>query len=245
MKKINIFLLLLFLLIQVVHGQSNDTVLKVKIVADSTSVEKVNVVNARNEKTTVTDKEGVFQMGVQVGDVLVITAVNLESKRKIISAEDVKSEIIILKMNPKINQLKEVNVNENANLNSENLGITPHGQKKYTPAERKLYTATTGILDPLLNKISGRTAMLKKEVMIERNEKLLRKLDGWYEEKYYTEVLKIPRDYIKGFQYYLIEDPAYVAALQAKNKTMTMFLIKRLALNYNAIVLQENSTKSD
>ena len=101
MKKINIFLLLLFLLIQVVHGQSNDTVLKVKIVADSTSVEKVNVVNARNEKTTVTDKEGVFQMGVQVGDVLVITAVNLESQRKLISAEDVKSGIIILKMNPK------------------------------------------------------------------------------------------------------------------------------------------------
>lgn len=245
MKKNNIFLFLLFLLFQTAQAQYNDVILKVKIVADSTSTEKVNVVNARNEKTTFTDKEGFFQMGVQVGDLLVISAVNLDSKRIVISAEDIQREVLIVKMNPKINHLKEVNVNENSNLNSENLGITPYGQKKYTPAERKLYTATTGILDPLLNKISGRTAMLKKEVAIERNEKLLRKLDGWYEEKYYTEVLKIPKEYIKGFQYYLIEDPAYVAALQAKNKTMTMFLIKRLALNYNTIILEENSPKSD
>ena len=83
--------------------------------------------------------------------------------------------------------------------------------------------------------------MLKKEAAVERNEKLLLRLEGLYEEKYYTEVLKIPKDYIKGFQYYLIEDPDYVKALLAKNKTMTMFLIKRLAVTYNGIISEQPS----
>jgi hypothetical protein len=48
-------------------------------------------------------------------------------------------------------------------------GIISYGQKKvYTPAERKLYTATSGGIDGLLNTISGRKAMLKKK-SFERN----------------------------------------------------------------------------
>jgi hypothetical protein len=78
--------------------------------------------------------------------------------------------------------------------------------------------------------------MLKKEVVVEKNEKLLLKLDGYYEDKYYTDVLKIPQEYIKGFQYYLIEDVDFVRALQEKNKTMTLFLVKGLARNYNEII---------
>jgi hypothetical protein len=48
--------------------------------------------------------------------------------------------------------------------------------KKYTPAERKLYTATSGGgIDGLLNTISGRKAMLKKEIIVEK------KLQLWIE----------------------------------------------------------------
>jgi len=36
-----------------------------------------------------------------------------------------------------------------------------------------------------------------------------------------------------------------VRALQEKNKTMTMFLIKKLALTYNDIILQESAEKTD
>jgi hypothetical protein len=47
----------------------------------------------------------------------------------------------------------------------ENLGIIPYGQKKYSP-ERKLYTARSGLLDPALNWITGRKAMLKKKLLL-------------------------------------------------------------------------------
>lgn len=245
LKVSHMLLLGLFFIVQSVSAQSAEKIIFGRIVADSTAVEKVNILNARNEKSAVTDKEGNFRMSVQIGDDLVITAVNLESRRKTITESDLQAEIVFIKMNIKMNPLKEVNVNDNSHINSDNLGITSDQQKKYTPAEKKLYTANSGLLDPLLNKISGRTAMLKKEVAVERNEKLLVKLDGLYEEKYYTEVLKIPQDYIKGFQYYLIEDPDYAKALVAKNKTMTMFLIKRLAVNYNEIILKEQQSVTD
>jgi hypothetical protein len=143
-------------------------------------------------------------------------------------------------MSYRITPLEEVNVNENANINETSLGIVSANQKKYTPATRKLRTAQTGLLDPLLNKMSGRTRDLKKQVKVEEKEKLLLKLDGLYEEKYYTDVLKIAPEAIPGFQYYLIDDPEFAAALKAKNKTLTMFYVKRLALQYNEILLRES-----
>ena len=233
-------LFILLFLTQFISGQVlGEKHILGKIVVDTVAVEGVNVVNARDDKATISNKKGVFSIVVKVGDVLVLSAVNLETLRKKINAEDLKSEMLIFKMKSKTNHLKEVIINENSDINAAKLGIVPYGQKQYTPAERKLYTATTGILDPLLNKISGRTTMLKKEVIVEKNEKLLLKLDGYYEDKYYTDVLKIPQEYIKGFQYYLIEDVDFVRALQEKNKTMTLFLVKGLARNYNEIIQQQ------
>jgi hypothetical protein len=235
-----VFFILLFLT-QVISGQTHDDIgIHGKIVVDTIAVEGVNITNSRSEKATISNKKGVFSIVVKVGDILVLSAVNLETRRKIISEEDLKSEMLIFNMSPKTNHLKEVIVRENTQVNAVSMGILQKEAKKYTPAERKLYTATTGggivPLNPIINWLSGRTTMLKKEVVVEKNEKLLLKLDGYYEDKYYTDVLKIPQEYIKGFQYYLIEDVDFVRALQEKNKTMTLFLVKGLARNYNEII---------
>jgi hypothetical protein len=211
-----------------------------KIVVDSIVVEKVTVLNTNTQFATTSNKEGLFFIKVKLGDELVLTAVNLEPFRKKITQADLISPLLVFKMKMKMNPLNEVKVNDNAKINAEDLSIIPHGQKKYSAAERKLYTSKSWLLDPLLNKMSGRTTMLKKEVRVEQKEKLLLKFDGLYEEKYYTEVLKIPQEYIKGFQYYLIEDPDFSRALQEKNKTLTMFYVKKLALNYNEIIQEEN-----
>ena len=62
------------------------------------------------------------------------------------------------------------------------MGIISPFTKHYTPAQRKLYTATSGggivPVDPILNWLSGRTAMLKKEVEVEKKETLMDKIEG-------------------------------------------------------------------
>jgi len=237
----NTFILLFLFAIQIGFGQ-NSTERKFfgKVMIDSVAAENVNISNSRTGMMVTSDNKGLFNIGAKPGDALVLSAVNLETRRKMVDVDDLKSELIIVKMASRINELNEVNVNENSQINAVNLGIISPNQKKYTPAESKLYTAQSGMLDPLLNKISGRTDMLKKEVVVERKEKLLLKLDGLYEDSFYINTLRVPQEYIKGFQYYIIEDADFVRALEVKNKTLMLFYIKKLALNYNEIIALEN-----
>jgi hypothetical protein len=232
---------IILLLVQVAFGQTTNTKeIRGKITADSVAVDRINIVNITTEKATVSDAKGFFTIPVKEGDVLVFTAVNLEVLRRKITKEDLVEEVLSVIMLPKSIILNEVIVNESS-ITAESLRIIPYGQKKYTPSERKLYTATSGGgIDGLLNTISGRKAMLKKEIIVEKKEQLLARIDVLFEDKYYTETLRIPSDYIKGFQYYCVDDVAFANALRAKNKTLIMYLIVKLAENYNEIIALEN-----
>lgn len=205
----------------------------------STPIEGVNIINNTTQVTAVSDSDGNFSIAVREGEVLVFSAVNLEPLKRRITLEDMNTNLLLVKMAVKEMELKEVIVNENANITAENLGIIPYGQKKYTPAERKVYTANSTSVDKLLNGISGRTAMLKKEVNVEKKEALFRKLEYLFDENYYTQRLKIPVDYIKGFQLFCIEDAEFAVSLNTKNKTMSMFLITDLARKYLTILENE------
>lgn len=236
---------MLLFLSQITFGQVvGGKLIHGKVIADKIPVEGVNIANLVSERATVTNYNGEFYIWAKPDDLLVFTAVNLEIYRKLIEDEDLKLDVLLIKMIPKITQLKEVIVNAHQEITAESLGIIPYGQKKYTPAERKYVTAASMKmnpmgLDPLINLLSGRTAMLKKELSVEKKEQLLAKIDALFEDKYYVETLKIPADYIRGFQYYCIEKPSFATALRSKNKTMIMFLIVRLAQDYNQIIANE------
>jgi hypothetical protein len=237
----NTLLFFLFFITIVTFGQTTtEKEIKGKISADTIAVEGINIVNSTTEKATTADKNGSFLLFVKEGDILVFSAVNLVTLHKRISRQDLIQDILKIQMTPKGIELEEVIVNENPQITAENLGIIPYGQKKYTPAERKLYTATSGGgIDGLLNTISGRKTMLKKEIAVEGKEQSLNRIAPIFEDKYYTETLKIPTDYIKGFQYYCVEDADFAAALKSKNKTLIMFLIVGLAENYTKIITNE------
>ena len=237
-KIISIIVFLFF--VQIGFGQKTDLKLLVgRVQEQSTSIEGVNIINNATQAATVSDSDGNFSIAVHEGDVLVFSAVNLEPVKRRISAEDLTVSSLVIKMTAKEVELKEVIVNENANITAENLGIIPYGQKKYTPAERKVYTATSTSVDKLLNAISGRTTMLKKEVNVEKKEALFRKLEYLFEENYYTDRLKIPVDDIKGFQLFCVDDADFAVSLNTKNKTMSMFLITDLARKYLTILENE------
>jgi hypothetical protein len=87
-------------------------------------------------------------------------------------------------------------------------------------------------LDPILNAISGRTAMLKKELKIEKKEYLLKKIEYMFKEEYFLENLNIPKEYLRGFWYYAVEDQKLEEALNAKKKMMARFIFSDLANKY-------------
>lgn len=229
-----------FVFVQIIFGQKNDSKQIVgKVFEQSTPIEGVNIINNTTQVATVSDAEGNFSITAREGEVLVFSAVNLEPLKRRVVAADFYPNLLLAKMTAKEVELKEVIINENANITAENLGIIPYGQKKYTPAERKVYTANSTSVDKLLNAISGRTTMLKKEVNLEKKEALFRKLEYLFDENYYTDRLLIPVDDIKGFQLFCVDDADFAVSLNTKNKTMSMFLITDLARKYLTILENE------
>ena len=226
-----VVLLLFFSAFSLWSQDRNEKLLQGIIATDDELLSGIDVVNLGNEKVTVTNSKGEFFILAKADDILVFSSKSLEMRRLLIDEDDLKSGTITVNMYPKINELDEVIVKKNA---AEGVSIIP-GQKQYTPAERKLHTATSGLLDAPISWMSGRTAMLKKEIVVERKERLLDKIGILYEDKYYIETLKVPEIYIDDFQRYIIEDKEFTAALKVKNRTMMLFLISKLAVNYNAI----------
>ena len=166
----------------------NEKILQGIIAADDALLSGIDVVNLGNEKVALTNSKGEFSILAKADDILVFSSKSLEMRRVLIDEDDLKSGTITVNMYPKITELNEVIVKKNP---IEGVSIIP-GQKQYTPAERKLHTATNGIIDAPISWMSGRTAMLKKEVVVERKERLLDKVGILYEDKYYIETLKIP-----------------------------------------------------
>jgi hypothetical protein len=210
-----------------------------------TPLEGVNITNTSSKIMVVSDQYGHFSILANEGDILSFSDINYEPLRKIISKKEFNIGSITADLTPRSIELNEVIVNKHSNITAENLGIISKDQVKLTTAERRLQTAgefkpiqLLGLLagsmplDPLINAITGRTKMLKKDLAVEKKEFLMMKLENLFEDKYYIETLKISKEFIKGFQYYCIEEIDFAKSLNDKNKTMSMFLIVGLASEF-------------
>ena len=219
--------------------------LKGKINADDTNIEGVYVINLRSEKAVISDAEGYFYAKAQPGDTLLFSAVQYKGIKIVLKEEDFKSSLFFVKMRPVMNELQEVVIKRYNNINAVSLGIVPANQKKYSVAERRYATASSSKMnpmgfDPVLNLISGRTAMLKKELAVEKKLFFINLLDEMFNEDHFLNTLKIPSEYIKGFEYYAVDNEKFTKILESKNYVATEFLLSELAIKYKAILESEN-----
>ncbi|TBX69543.1 hypothetical protein EZL74_06600 [Flavobacterium silvisoli] len=246
-----------FLLIIIVFSAVKSTaqeplvLLRGKIVSQIKELGEINVVNLRSESVTTTSDNGNFTMFVKERDTLQFTGLQILTKKVAVTSSDINKQLFVVTVEPKVIPLEEVEIRQYPNINAVSLGILQKPAKTYTPAERKLRAAEEfhwysplliplgGMsVDGLINSITGRTAMLKKELRIERKEYLLQKIEYLFKPEFFTESLKIPKDYVRGFWYYAVEDPKLVRALQEKNKMMARFIFSDLATRYKELLNQ-------
>jgi hypothetical protein len=219
--------------------------LKGKINADDNNLEGVYVINLRSEKAVISDLDGYFYAKAKPGDTLLFSAVQYKGIKVVLKEEDFKSNLFFVKMRPVMNELQEVIIKRYNNINAVSLGIVPANQKKYSVAERRYATASSSKMnpmgfDPVLNLISGRTAMLKKELAVEKKLFFINLLNDMFDENHFLNTLKIPGEYIKGFEYYAVDNEKFTKVLESKNYVSTEFLLSELAIKYNAIIASEN-----
>lgn len=252
--RIRICVLFILVASSILAQESVKTRLTGKINANTIDLEGVYVINLKTEKSTITDRDGYFSITAIPGDTLLFSAVNLKRIQICLEQEDFQKDLFLVKMDPMITYLKEVVVRRYDNINAFSLGIVSKGKKSYTPAERKLYTANSlnatanndgmagGSIsaDPLLNWMSGRTKMLKKELEVENKELYMQQLENMFDKNIFVNVLKIPLEYVKGFEYYVVENERFTTVLKSKNKTNIEFAMITLAEKYIEIIACEN-----
>jgi hypothetical protein len=232
-----------FLFTQSFFGQS---VLKGKVIADE-NPDGILIVNYTTKASTVTQNGGFFTIEAKINDRLVVTSNFIHGQEIKLDKYSFQKEYLYIKVQSKANQLQEVYVKS---ITAKSLGIVSSNVKTYTPAERKLRTAEKlkwyspllipfgGMsVDGLINQISGRTNMLKKELQVERKEKMLEKCNAMFTEDFYINELKIPSEYIKGFQLYALDNQKFVQAVKENNRFLAIFLQGEIANTYKSLIL--------
>jgi hypothetical protein len=228
-----IVLFVLFGQYQILTAQTNaEKIIIGTVICGTAKLEGISIINCMNKLMATTDKDGCFSIQAKEGDILNLSGIDYKYLKKYVYKHDYNSGIMEVDMVFNAVELDEVVINKHANITAENFGIIPRNQVKFTPQERRLYSNSGGI-QGLFSFISGEKEMLKKNVEAEKKELLLKKLEYFFENKYYTKTLKIPEELIKGFQYYCVEDPRFAESLSKENKSMSKFLMTNLAIAYN------------
>lgn len=209
-----------------------------RVVADDEGVGGVFIINKATGTEKKSDAEGNFTIDAKPGDVITAYSNRTEVRDFAVSEQSFKEQPYVISINMQAYELDEVVVDKT--LTPESLELVPEGQKQYTPAEKKLFTATSGFgIDIILNAISGRTKMLKRAVETEKKEMLMEKIGNICTEEEIMTEYKIPEEYIRGFVYYVVEDREFAAALRSGNDTMARFLMTGLAVKYREIIANE------
>lgn len=237
MKQISFLLFTILLFSQSVFSQ---TLLKGKVISDASSLGEIYVTNLSTDVKTMTDNDGLFSIEAKPNQVLVFSGLKIERKVLNLKSIDFSIDFLFVNVYPKATQLEEVVIKNYPEINAVSLGIISKNVKTYRPAERKLMAESSGIgIGQLINAINGRTKELKKNIEVEKKEKLLNKLSTLFEDEFYTKTLKIPFEYIKGFQVFAIDDKKLAVSLNKNETKIIPFLLTELSSKYNDLLRNE------
>ena len=236
------YLQILFLLLSQFAVSQNDSIIKGKIIVETSDNDGITIVNISNKTNTISGNGGYFKIKAKLNDTIMFSAIHLVGKKHVVTKKDFGKDLLFIKLDIYTRHIKEIMVTNADDITAESLGLVPKGQKKYTPAERRVKTAGdwsgTGIdgallsLDPLINAISGRTKQLKAELEVERKEFLKSKIYANFDSEFIINQLHIPEEYVEGYVFYIVEDAELKAAAKAKNKTLINFRMSALAVDY-------------
>ena len=227
--------LFFFLATQCILGQAKEVkTIRGRILANSGIFTEIEVVNLNSEKSAKVNENGEFTIEAEINDVLFFASKSFEAYRKVLQANDFCEDFISIEMIPKGIELDEVIINQYATINARNLGIIPKNQKSYTVAERRL-KANSGGIGGLINMLSGRKEMLKKELEVEKKETNLAKLKRLFTSDFYTKSFHIAADKINTFQYYCIENKSFAKLIETNNKAQMLVAMLQLASTFNEL----------
>ncbi len=203
---------------------------------DST-LQDIHIKNIANAQTVTTNEEGIFKIRAKIGDSLVISHVSIKESIVVIKRSHLESKLFLFEVSDHRIELDEVEINQYANIDAVSLGIIPKKVKKLSPNERKLYTAGDFKLihllsllggslevDPIINKISGRTDRIKKHIEIDKKRENIHFLKTNYYD-YMLMNLALSDEDIGAFLYYLVDQQPLQNLIDQNHEAQLKFFI--------------------
>lgn len=205
-------------------------------------VASVHVLNTSSNKATITNVNGFFSIPVLLNDTLVFSAVQFKKKTMVVSAKMLSSSLLTIYLEDALTQLDEVVVrpyNLSGNLGTDlgnmdvkgvsatSLGLPNTHVKVLRQSERLLshaeaggpmFTPTTINVHKILNRISGRTKMLRKRVARDQKYARTETVRNSYEDSIFSVELKIPAEKIDDFMYFCEVDDTLDELLKSKDQ---------------------------
>lgn len=236
------YLHILFVLISQFVVSQNDSIIKGKIIVESNTDEGITIVNISNKSNTISGNGGYFKIKAKENDTLMFYAIHLDITKHLIIKKDFGENLLFIKMTPKSKAIEQILISNNTVITPESLGLVPKGQKRYTVAERRLYTGSSGIgIGSLINMITGYKKELKKNVETEKKELFQEKILNEFGIDFFIQTLKIPEIYVNGFLFYIAADKVTVETLNKTDKINKIFKLTDLATTYLKTIPKETS----
>ncbi|EZH72947.1 hypothetical protein ATO12_18170 [Aquimarina atlantica] len=216
-------------------GQSET--LQGKITADSLQGYAISIVNFTKEIGTTNDGQGFFEIPASPGDSIVFSSVQYQIRSIIVKQDQLENNKITIVLHPVVQQLEQVKVSTtelSGNLDKDvgivelqpfvdnkTLGLPFSDKPQPTKAERRIYTARSGIIDRPINYLSGKLKKLKRIKALEDLDAIVQRGETTFNTSFFVEELKLPEDLITDFMYYCAEDE-YFADLLENSKRLTL-----------------------
>ncbi|WP_029665089.1 carboxypeptidase-like regulatory domain-containing protein [Cellulophaga baltica] len=245
--------LMLFLAIGI-QAQDHQVTLEGNVQVVNSELAGIHVQNVSNKKATITDDYGFFALAVRLSDTVVFSSVQLKKKEIIITQAILESKRLLVALEEAENELQEVVVmpyNLSGDLtkdahglkqsvvSSSTLGLPNTHVVKMTYNERKLLEADRGTMikvlplgfaintHKILNRISGRTNMLKDRIIREEKNNAVAQLLAYYPDSIISKNLKIPDLQLHEFVYFCEADENFDALLESENQLLVWEFLER------------------
>ena len=201
----------------------------------------VTIKNLNTNKVVFSDHFGQFTLFASLNDTIQFDQPAFLTTKIIIKSKQLQAKEISLELKAEIIELDEITVESSQKLDALSLGIIYKTSKKYNKNERRLKTAgdfkpkhLLGLLggslpiDPIINKISGRTKKLKKTLNFENENQLFERLKETYDYYLSTDLKVENQDSRYNFYNYLIGQEDLEKKIFTKNIDQNKFNLLEL-----------------
>jgi hypothetical protein len=230
MTKNNLIFLVLFFMAAMAYGQER-TLVKGKVYTGNYGVSDVLVVNFSAEAETRTDSLGNFTIKARTGDLLICSDYKIATRKIRYTPDLVKDNVVLLEVKATAAELDEVVINK-YDFSAYKMGLTETDIILPTVAERRLRSSGGGPVAMLINAITGQDKILKNALKIEKREMALEKISLMFDDALYTNDLKLHKDQVEGFKYFIVEDEKFRKMLALGDEGAIKFAMADLARIY-------------